>query len=473
MQCHAYAHEDIKYVWLWSYCIQCKPLPCLCNHMQHSCPPLQPMADMVAASLNQPISETTPPLEVASSLLKVEKLRTSGACHDHFDKVVGKESGESCMSKDDEQTGVTIDVSGRDIGMEMKNRDLVAMDTSKVMPANISLASDGEDIEGDVNVPPAAVVHAHSAVCDGNATATAPLSVSSPLHTCHFPPLPLSLPALDGASSSNRYKLTDEEDSLSLVDNSAKSSQTSPAKPALHVSCFSSPQLPLSIPSHFPCLLSTLSTHTSRSSLTHGTYETVEVEINPFALEFQLGPRSDGVEMRNPPFSCVNKLRCKPLSPQSSISSQFSDTLLSPTCLTVEYEKKCIPSKAFLDPDFLLFVKELGYTPTVSDYITYKMRVIGDKIEKRYSKELNQAMDEIFYEVIKKNLSWTTFSSISRKLLVGGARIQDGILLVPCFSRRLMDFVPHLGNTIVQFTERILYNYAADSIHGMGGWVSG
>lgn len=426
------------------------------------------MAAMATDSLRQPTSETTPPSKGAPLFSKLEELQSSGASGACFGK-------EGSMSEEDEiQTDGVVGESGSNPGvgvaMSEMDHDRFGVDTGTVMSDGWPLASDDKD--GDDDVHTSAVTPACPAISEGATTSASSRSLSSPLRTRHCSPLPppLSLPMLEAdqpvRKPSDPYLTYDEEDSSS-VDYCAES-LTPLDKPNPHLSCSSVH----CISSHTPFLLSSLSAHTAKSVFTRGTYEPVEVEVNPFAREFQLGPRSEDGDLREPSFSYVNKPWRNPLSPQASISNQFSDTLLSPIPLTVEFGTTCIPRKAFQDREFLLFVKQLEHAPDVSDYITYKMRVIGDRIEKRYSKELNQAMDEIFYEVLKKNLSWTTFSSASRRLLVGGARIQDGILLVPCFARRLMDLVPNLSSTIGQYTEKILDNYASDSILGMGGWVS-
>jgi hypothetical protein len=135
--------------------------------------------------------------------------------------------------------------------------------------------------------------------------------------------------------------------------------------------------------------------------------------------------------------------------------------------------RKEIPKRAFQDPRFLDYISHLDHEPVLQDYITFKMAIIGDLIEEKYADKLNQAMDEVFMELVKKQfVSWHTFRHVSKRLLVEGKKIQDGIMLIPCFARQLMDYVPGFSSTIGQYTEQVLEKYAADNILGMGGWVS-
>ena len=220
---------------------------------------------------------------------------------------------------------------------------------------------------------------------------------------------------------------------------------------------FPSPQLSLSITSEDLAAQMAFASH----STSHGFYSSLEVDVDPFAKEFQAGVKEE------------KSGRCRGDSTTSPIgvSRQISEMLITHP-LTVKDSKTKIPRRAFSDPEFINYIKTLDHDPEVSDYITYRMRVIGDIVEKRYADKLSQAMDEIFFEVLKQSVSWSMFSSISRRLLLEGARIQDGILLIPCFARQLINYVPHLGDTIGHYTESILDKYAADSILGMGGWVS-
>ena len=263
----------------------------------------------------------------------------------------------------------------------------------------------------------------------------------------------------------------EEAETLSWAESSQESSEMSQAS-HFHGS-HSSPQFPLSMPGATPTLISSLSGCATNSAAVHGTYSKMDVEFNPFASEFKLGARPEDSVSNVPKFTSVKRLSSRPGSASRKLklpSSRFSPiSHFSPQTS----EKTAIPRKAFQDKGFLQFMEELGHDPEVSDYITYKVRVIGDQIEKKYYRELNQAMDEVFYELVKQSLSWRTFKAVSKRLLVCGARVQDSILLVPCFARRLVDMVPQLGGRIADYTEQVLDSYASDSILGMGGWVSG
>jgi len=63
--------------------------------------------------------------------------------------------------------------------------------------------------------------------------------------------------------------------------------------------------------------------------------------------------------------------------------------------------------------------------------------MIGDQIDKKYDQQLNQALNAIIYEVVKNNVSWKSFSRVSKKLIVQGYHIQDGIFMIPCFAHHL------------------------------------
>ena len=130
-----------------------------------------------------------------------------------------------------------------------------------------------------------------------------------------------------------------------------------------------------------------------------------------------------------------------------------------------------LPSHLLDDPKFRDYVSRLDRKPKKSDYISYKIAMIGDEIDKKYDQQLNQALDTIIYEVMKKNVSWKSFSRVSQKLMVQGQHMQDGIFMIPCFARRLLECVPNMRDTIAGYTEMVMDNYAADLILDVGGWV--
>ena len=49
--------------------------------------------------------------------------------------------------------------------------------------------------------------------------------------------------------------------------------------------------------------------------------------------------------------------------------------------------------------------------------------------------------------------------------------MQDGIFMIPCFARRLLECVPNIRDTIASYTEMVIDNYTADLILDVGGWV--
>ena len=268
------------------------------------------------------------------------------------------------------------------------------------------------------------------------------------------------------SSNSSSFDLESDEVSKSSslkVHHSSLDDQSSPL--SYHHRQFSSPHLSLSLTSedlNSYVISAPLGSHFTP----HGTYSTLEVDVDPFAKEFRCGPKIE--EDYSLSRSYV------PTSPGHSCSRSSPNLIQHPSDIQCFPHPAVpgIPLTAFQDPKFCKYAETLDHTLVLSDYITYKMRVIGDRIEEKYADKLDQAVEEVFYELVKENLTWNSFSSVAKRLLWEGARIQDGIMLIPCFARQLVDCVPHLGETIGHYTETILDNYAAESILGMGGWVS-
>ena len=130
-----------------------------------------------------------------------------------------------------------------------------------------------------------------------------------------------------------------------------------------------------------------------------------------------------------------------------------------------------LPPHLLEDPSFRDYVSKLGWIPKKSDYISYKIAMIGDQIDQKYDQQLNQALDAIIYEVMKENVSWQSFRKVSQKLMLQGQHMQDGILMIPCFARRLLECVPNMRDTIADYTQMVMDNYATDMILNVGGWV--
>ena len=224
--------------------------------------------------------------------------------------------------------------------------------------------------------------------------------------------------------------------------------------PPVHPASYVSPQLSLSQSAgDFFC-----QTATHRTNRAY--YSSTEVEVNPFALEFQQGLSASGGSGTSEGSSLKHSI--------SKINRSPLPTIL--TCKTPS--PKEIPPKAYQDPKFVAYIKTLDHEADVKDYITYKMQRIGDQIELKYADKLNRAVDEVFYELVKESLSWQTFKAVSTRLLLQGNRVQDGIMLIPAFARQLRDMMPQWSTRIGSYTEEMLHTYAEDHILEMGGWVS-
>ena len=131
-----------------------------------------------------------------------------------------------------------------------------------------------------------------------------------------------------------------------------------------------------------------------------------------------------------------------------------------------------IPAHAFSDPGFLQFIERLDCKPTNSHYVRYKLLTIGDEIEQIYDDQLKHALDDIFMETIESSVSWERFNAISKRLLLQGQKVQDGIMLITCFGRRLAEMVPNVGDTVTGFTQLVVDTYASEKLLSIGGWLS-
>ena len=122
-----------------------------------------------------------------------------------------------------------------------------------------------------------------------------------------------------------------------------------------------------------------------------------------------------------------------------------------------------MPEKAFQDSRYLEFIKTLDHKPEGQDYFTSAIQVLGDSVDERYRDKLNQAMDQVFYDVVKEELSWNTFEKVSTWLFLQGLKAQDRLMLVPCFARQLMEFVPKtMGSVITKYTKGFLDTHASE-----------
>ena len=132
-----------------------------------------------------------------------------------------------------------------------------------------------------------------------------------------------------------------------------------------------------------------------------------------------------------------------------------------------------LPPEALEDEGFLAFLQQQDAKPSRSLYISYKIMLISEQIDSKYSKQLNQALDSIFHEVLKKELSWDNFSATCRHLMLEGEKgFMDGVFMVPAFGRRLLMFLPGMRELIMNYTQDVLDQYATEWLLTKGGWVS-
>lgn len=213
---------------------------------------------------------------------------------------------------------------------------------------------------------------------------------------------------------------------------------------------FSSPQLSVRIPSveadHHSGGPSTnlLASSVQTNPTPSGYYTPMNVEVNPFSFSNEEPKKKKRV---------------------------VADHDASATTEAVSTPRE-IPAQAFQNPRFVQYAKSLGREPRLEDYVTFTLCKIGDSIDRKYDTQLNQALDEAFMEIIKDKLSWGTFKAISKKLMFEGQHVQDGIFMIPCFGRRLMEAVPQWGGVINEYTHQVVNDYAADILLSLGGWVS-
>lgn len=216
----------------------------------------------------------------------------------------------------------------------------------------------------------------------------------------------------------------------------------------------------------------------------HGYYSGAVVEVDPFAIAFQQGSvaaqdqistdvtYSTQMSYQATTFNGSDTFEASFVSQgvvhtSASVSSPCPSLPVTP----IELEGQ-VPARAFKDTKFLKFVDTLDHKPTKADYISYQLRMIGDQIDLKYDDKLNHALDAIFMDVYKNRISWETFSMISKKLLLEGQKLQDGIFLITCFGRRLAELTPQFGDTVTGFTNDVLDKYASNLIMNFGGWVS-
>ena len=131
-----------------------------------------------------------------------------------------------------------------------------------------------------------------------------------------------------------------------------------------------------------------------------------------------------------------------------------------------------LPQEALEDEHFQDYLFQRSLKPSRSVYVAYKITKISEKIDCKYSKTLDQALDSIFHEVLMEDISWENFSAVCRKLLFQGEETQDGIFMIPAFARKLLQFLPKMREQITSYTQMVFDEYATEWLLNKGGWVS-
>ena len=131
-----------------------------------------------------------------------------------------------------------------------------------------------------------------------------------------------------------------------------------------------------------------------------------------------------------------------------------------------------LPREVLEDEGFQDYLFQRSLKPSRSAYVSYKIAKISEKIDFKYSKTLDQALDSIFHEVMTKEISWEKFSAVCRKLLFQGEGTQDGLFMIPAFARKLLEFLPKMREQITSYTQMVFDEYATEWLLNKGGWVS-
>ena len=224
-----------------------------------------------------------------------------------------------------------------------------------------------------------------------------------------------------------------------------------------------------------------------RPSANRAYYTPIEVdeEFNPFNYEFEqdpseVVPKSKGSSRRIESDSAGVPLsqrspRAKPRRYDSSRSPQTSPG--QPQCRTAEMKRKTIPPSAYDDPSFHQYLNTLSHPPTYDDYLSFRvvrrLVVIGDDIEVRYKEKINNALDNIYMDIMKKTFSFENFSAIANRLLLESKRMQDRVFMIPLLARRLNEEVtPQMASAVGKYTEMFMDNFVTKYLMSLGGWVS-
>lgn len=126
-----------------------------------------------------------------------------------------------------------------------------------------------------------------------------------------------------------------------------------------------------------------------------------------------------------------------------------SDSLSSETAAT---KPKPLPQSVFEDPRFVEYCQQLNRPPTVDDYVAYKLVIVGELIEEKYGKKLEDAMHEMMIMALKDKLIYKDFFKISHKLALQAKYVQEQAVLITCLGRRMFEKMPSLEEVISEYT---------------------
>lgn len=226
-----------------------------------------------------------------------------------------------------------------------------------------------------------------------------------------------------------------------------------------------------------------------RQIANRGYYTPIEIdeEFNPFNYEFEQGELSEEVRTKESRVETDSAgINFNQISRSSWSGSSHSGSHHSPRVspgqplMSSEVKRKerrnKIPASAYKDSKFLHYVKTLSHEPTYDDYqafrVSQRLLYIGDDIEVRYKDTLDFALNNIFMDTVEKSFTFDTFKAVAGRLWFEGKRIQDSLLLIPLFARRLKEESPQLGDVVGNYTEIFMENFVTKYLMSIGGWVS-
>ena len=291
--------------------------------------------------------------------------------------------------------------------------------------------------------------------------------------------------------SPKRSKNLSSRKSSSLELQPGGSSDTSTQAPSRVKRYFSTPTVSMDIENRHQIRPS----FKPKASANRAYYTPIEVdeEFNPFNYEFEQDPdevvpksKRDGsssgggrieTDSASVPLS-QRSPRAKPRRYDSSPRGpRMSPGGGQPQCRTAELKRKTIPPSAYDDPRFRQYLKTLSHSPTYDDYLSFRvvrrLVVIGDDIEVRYKENINNALDNIYMDIMKKTFSFENFSMIANRLLLESKRMQDRVFMIPLLARRLKEEVtPQMASAVGKYTELFMDNFVTNYLMSVGGWVS-